>query len=129
DDADLASQNAVVADTRAPRNTRLADQERVLADANTVGDLNLIVDFGAAADDRVAQGAAVDGHVAADFHVVANEDATYLWDLDMGSALLGIAEAVATAHAAGVDADAIADPAPRVDDHLGKQRDVATDVA
>ena len=94
-----------------------------------MGDLDQVVDFGSAPDDGGSQGAAIDGYICADFNVVVNDHLSDLGDFPVLAVVEDVAEAIRTDDCAGVDADAVAELASRVEDDVGKQVAVRADSA
>jgi len=68
--ADLACQDAAVADVRRTGKSHLAAEQRILAYFAGVSDLDKVIDLGSSADLRLADGGAVDGAMRLDFDVV-----------------------------------------------------------
>src|SRR5580658_6763490 len=73
-DSRLRCDDAVIAETRAARETDLAHDQAMPAYRHVVGDLDKVVDLGALADDGWAERAAIDGGVGANLHVIVNYD-------------------------------------------------------
>ena len=93
-DADLPSEDNVVAQLRAARNARLGNDEAVFPDNDVVPDLHQVVYFGSLADDSRPERAAINGHVRADFDVVAKDDLADLRHLAVNAPIENVAEAI-----------------------------------
>src|SRR5438309_1658273 len=123
-DARLSGKHNVIAQPGTSRDTRLPDDQTMLADLHVVRDLDEVVDLCSFADDRRPQCAPIDGHTRADLHVIADDDIADLWHFAMDAVVQHVAVTVRTDDGTGVDTDAVADLSARINGHVREQVDV-----
>lgn len=120
DYADLARDDAVLADLGGAGDAGLRGHHGVVSDLDIVRDLAEIVDLDAIAYDGGLHFRAVDSGIGSYLDVVADDDVAEVLDLLPRAVWLrGIAEAVRAYHAVGVEDHPVADHHPGIDAYAG----------
>ena len=102
-DADLACEDAVLADLRRTGDSALGGHHGVVADLDIVGYLAEIVDLDSVADDRGLHLGLVDGSPGADLYIVADDHIADVLDLLPSPVRKrGVAESVRSDDSVGV---------------------------
>src|ERR1043166_7226826 len=127
--ADLPGQHHVIAELRAPGNTRLRHHQAVFADGHIMRYLNQVIDLGALADNGRSQRATVDGHIGPDLDVVAQDYISDLRHLAVHTRVQHVPKTIGADDTAGVDADAVSNLCALVNRHVWEQGDVFAQLA
>ena len=115
--ADLAGEDAVLADFGGAGYAALGSHHGVVADLDIVGDLAEVVDFHAVADDCGLHLGLVDRRAGADLDIVADDDIADVLDLlPCAVRKRGVAETVGADDGVGMDDHVVTDDHSRIDD-------------
>ena len=90
----------------------------MLTNGHIVGYMHKVIDLGALADDGVAERSAIDGCIGPYLHVVVKDHFAKLQDFAVARLVEHIAETVRADDRAGVNGDAVADLALRINDGI-----------
>ena len=125
----LRGNHTIISQARAAGKARLSHHDAVPANDDVVRDMHEVVYLGPLSDDGGAERGAVNGTVGPDLHVVVDDHVANLQHFAMAALVENIAVAVRADDRAGVDADAVSDLRPRINDNVGEQANVVTNLA
>jgi hypothetical protein len=117
-DAHLPADHDMMTKRTRAGNSGLRGDHRMHANLHVVSYVDEVIELHAFRDARVAQRAAIDSGVCANLHVIADLHDAYLGKFPVAAIAVNVAETIGANHGSGVNFDAMADPRPRINDHM-----------
>ena len=114
----LRSNHTIISQARAAAETHLPHDQAMPTNGHVVGNMHKVIDLGALPDDGVAECSAINGRIGTYLHVVANDHSAKLEDFAVMALVEHIAVTVRADDRAGMDGDAVANLALRINDDV-----------